>query len=102
VDGEHRNASGEHVSLDGHDLIIVQAKAHRLGMYLMGQALFSRVLIKRRFKPRFVRTVALCAIDDLVLRPIAERYGIQVVVDDRAARLRKALSAKQTTAIAEY
>jgi hypothetical protein len=59
------------------------------------------VLIKRRFKPRFVRTVALCAIDDLVLRPIAERYGIQVVVDDRAARL-KALSAKQTTTIAEY
>jgi hypothetical protein len=63
----------------------VQAQAHRLGMYLMGQALFSRVLIEERFAPRSVRTVALCAIDDAVLRPIAERYGIEVVVDDAAA-----------------
>jgi hypothetical protein len=86
VDGDRRIASpGESISLKGHDLIVVQAKAHRLGMYLMGQALFSRVLIEERFAPRSVRTVALCAIDDAVLRPIAERYGIEVVVDDAAA-----------------
>ena len=86
ADGDHRNASGERVCLDGHDLIIVQTKPYRLGMYLMGQALFSRVLIEGRFKPRSIRTVALCAIDDAVLRPIAESYGIEVVVDDLAAR----------------
>ena len=87
VDGKNRIASqGERIGLDRRDLIIVQTKAYRLGMYLMGQALFSRVLIEDRFKPRSVRTVALCAIDDAVLRPIAERYGIEVVVDDLAAR----------------
>lgn len=83
VDGDHRIASpGERSCLDGHDLIVVQTKADRLGMYLLRQALFSRVLIEDRFAPKSVRTVALCAIDDAVLRPIAERYGIEVVVDD--------------------
>lgn len=87
VDGDHRIASPEErVSLDGHDLIVVQTKAYRLGMYLLGQALFSRVLIEDRFGPKSVRTVALCAVDDAVLRPIAERYGIEVVVDDLAAQ----------------
>lgn len=87
VDGDHRIASPEErVSLDGHDLIVVQTKAYRLGMYLLGQALFSRVLIEDRFGPKSVRTVALCAVDDAVLRPIAERYRIEVVVDDLAAQ----------------
>ena len=80
--GDRRIASkGEPVSLAGKDVIIVQTKVSRLGMYLMGQALFSRELIKDRFAPRSVRTVALCAADDAVFRPIAERYGIEVVVD---------------------
>jgi hypothetical protein len=26
--------------------------------------------------------VALCQVDDAVLRPIAERHGIEIVVDD--------------------
>jgi hypothetical protein len=83
--GDHRIASrAESVSLsfDGHDIVIVQTKALRLGMYLLGQAFFSRELIKDRFAPRSVRTVALCAIDDAVLRPIAERFNIEVVVDE--------------------
>jgi hypothetical protein len=87
-DGEHRIASrAESVSfsLDGHDIVIVQTKALRLGMYLLGQAFFSRELIKDRFAPRSVRTVALCAIDDAILRPIAERFGVEVIVDDLAA-----------------
>ena len=60
----------------------MQTNAHRLGMYLLGQAFFSRELIKDRFAPRSVRTVALCAIDDAILRPIAERFGVEVVADD--------------------
>jgi hypothetical protein len=83
--GDHRIAlRAENVSLAGHDLIVVQTKARRLGMYLLGQALFSRLLIEDRFAPRSVRTVALCAADDAVLRPLAERFGIEVVVDDLA------------------
>ena len=68
--GDHRIASQAEnfsLSLDGHDIVIVQTKALRLGMYLLGQAFFSRELIKDRFAPRSVRTVALRAIDDVVL-----------------------------------
>ena len=85
-DGERRIASPkEGVSLDERNIIIVQTKAYRLGMYLMRQALFSRVLIEDRCAPRSVRTVALCLIDDAVLRPTAEHFGIEVVVDDPSA-----------------
>jgi len=79
----HRIAPrGEHVSLSGRDLIVVQTKASRLSMYLLGQALFSPELINHRFSPRSVRTVALCGADDAILHPIAERHGIEVVVHD--------------------
>ena len=82
-DGDHRIASrGETVSLDGHDIVVVQTNALRLGMYLLGQAFFSRELIKDRFAPRSIRTIALCARDDAILHPIAERFGVEVVVDD--------------------
>src|ERR1700719_4835731 len=38
-DGDHRIAShGETVSLDGHDIVVVQTKVLRLGMYRLGQA----------------------------------------------------------------
>ena len=57
-DGDHRIASrGETVSLDGHDIVVVQTKASRLGMYLLGQAFFSRELIKDRFaRGRYARS----------------------------------------------
>ena len=81
-DGDHRIASrGKTVSLDGHDIVVVQTKASRLGMYLLGQAFFSRELIKDRFAPRSICTIALCARDDAILHPIAERFGVEVVVD---------------------
>jgi hypothetical protein len=64
--------SGE-VNLAGKDIIIVQTKAGRLGMYLMGQAFFSAELMKR-FKPASILSVALCLKDDSVLRPIFESY----------------------------
>jgi hypothetical protein len=83
-DSDHRIASQSEsisLSLDGHDIAIVQTK-RRLGMSLLGQAFFSRELIKDRFAPRSVRTVALCAIDDADdLRPLAKRFGIEIVVD---------------------
>lgn len=78
--GEFRIAHWKEVSLKGKDIIVVQAKANRLGLYLMGQALFSAALMKR-FKPRSVRSIALCTKDDSVLRPLLKRYPhIEVVV----------------------
>ncbi len=84
---ETRIAPWREVSLKGEDVIVVQAKAMRLGMYLMGQTFFSAELIKR-FGPASVRSVALCTKDDSLLRPLLEQYpGMEVVVlaEDRAA-----------------
>ena len=68
------------VSVEGKDIIVVQAKASRLGMYLMGQAFFSAQLM-RPFKPRSVESIALVLLDDTVLRPLFEQYtGMRVVV----------------------
>jgi hypothetical protein len=79
-DGEYRIAKQSEVSLNGKDIIVVQTKASRLGMYLMGQALFSAQLIQR-FKPRSVASVALCLQDDSVLRPLFEQYPhLKVIV----------------------
>lgn len=71
--------------LKGLDVVVVQAKASRLGMYLMGQTLFSAELVKS-LGARSVQAVALCAADDSVLRPIFERHeGMQVVIMPRGA-----------------
>lgn len=70
---EHSN-----LDLEGEDIIVVQTKVGRLGMYLLGQALFSRELM-RAFQPRTVMSVAVCERDDAALRPLAEQYGIEVI-----------------------
>jgi hypothetical protein len=78
--GEFRIAEQSEVTVEGQDIIVVQTKAERLGMYLMGQAFFSAQLMKR-FRPRSVESVALVAQDDEVLRPLFEQYeGMRVVV----------------------
>lgn len=42
ANGEHLIAKPSEVTLDGEDVIVVQTKTGRLGMYLMGRALFSK------------------------------------------------------------
>ncbi len=80
LNGEHREAIPSEVSLKNKDIVIVQTKNSRLGMYLMGQAFFSMDLM-RSFEPRSIESIALCAVDDAILRPIFERHsGCQVVV----------------------
>jgi hypothetical protein len=68
------------VSVEGEDVIVVQAKAMRLGMYLMGQAVFSAELMKR-FKPKSITSTILCQKDDAVLRPLLTQFpNVRVVV----------------------
>lgn len=67
--------------LSGQRLVVIQTKASRLGMNVLGQALFSAEIL-RAARPREVRTIALCTADDEILRPLAQRYGIEVVVDN--------------------
>ena len=68
------------VSLKGKNVVVVQAKAKRLGMYLMGQAVFSASLI-RQFNPLSIRSIALCKKDDSVLRPLLAAFPhVEVVI----------------------
>lgn len=79
-DGEQRIARAPEVQIEGKDVIVVQTKAARLGMSLMGQAFFSAALMAR-FRPRSVHAVALCNRDDSVLRPLLEaEHNVTVVV----------------------
>ncbi len=78
--GEHRRAHYREVNLEGKEVIVVQAKAKRLGMYLMGQTVFSAELIKR-FNPASIKSVALCLKGDSELEPLLALYPhVEVVV----------------------
>jgi len=80
-DGPHRISDTRDVVVDGQDVILVQTKTGRLGMYLMGQVVFSQRLMYLNYEPSRVRSVALCERDDDVLRPMLEAYDdIEVVI----------------------
>jgi hypothetical protein len=68
------------ISLDNRDIIMVETKTGRLGRYLLGQVLFGRDLILDEFTPKTLRAVALCGEDDPILRRLAARYDIEVVI----------------------
>jgi hypothetical protein len=73
------------VDITGKDVVAIQTKNGRLGMYLMGQALFTAKLLER-LNPRRIESVALCAADDAVMRPLLESFeGCRVVVCPEAA-----------------
>ena len=79
-DEETKIASPGEISLQGKDIICIQAKLGTLGMYLMGQTVFSKQLLQR-LKPRNVLSIALCTKDDSVLRPLLEKYrNIKVAI----------------------
>jgi hypothetical protein len=86
--GERRQAKAFEVEIEGAEIIVVQTKNAPLGMSLLGQAFFSALLMRERFRSASVHSVAICAKDDSVLRPLAERYGIEVVIDDSQRRPR--------------
>ncbi len=71
--GKWRIAPWSEVSLDGRDIIVVQAIAGHLDLSLMGQTFFSARLVER-FQPRSIYSVALVTHDDSVLRPLLEEY----------------------------
>ena len=73
------------VEIQGQEIIIVQTKMgsekspYRLGMYLLGQAYFSKFLMER-FHPKKIRSVAICARHDRVMEDLAENHEVEVVV----------------------
>jgi len=79
VGGPTRIARPSEVSIKGKDIIVLQTKANRLGMNLMGQAIFSKKLMER-FEPKSIRSVAICSEGDSVLEQYLAEYGIELVV----------------------
>ena len=80
-DGPRRIADAKDVNVDGKEVIVVQTKKGRLRMTLMGQVVFSQKLMYRNYKPRRVRSIALCEEDDDVLRPMLEAFDdVEVVI----------------------
>lgn len=61
------------------DIIIIQTKAKKLSMSLLGQALFSREILTS-FKPKSIRTVTICTKNDQLLEELAIKYDINVIV----------------------
>lgn len=70
---------GKEKNIQGKDVICIQTKANRLGMYLLGQAFFSKELLKAH-NPKSIKTVAIVSTSDSVLESIAKEFGIEVVV----------------------
>src|SRR5690349_18162203 len=78
-DGPKQKTRSGEMPVSGRRVVVVQAKAKRLGMSLMGQALFS-IDLARLSGAIPIKAVALCTADDKVLRPLLDRYRIDVVV----------------------
>lgn len=60
-------------------------KKNRLGMNLMGQAFFSRELLKR-FDPKSITSVIICGKEDIVLQELCEQHDIKVILIQEADR----------------
>jgi len=70
---EHVMDRRRYLPLTGRDVVVVQTKVTRMGMYLMGQAVFSAELA-RRAGAASVRSILLCPQADAVLLPMLEPY----------------------------
>lgn len=65
--------------ISGKDVIVIQTKASRIGMYLLGQAYFSKFLIEK-FNPKSLKSVAICDRSDSVMEVLAKQHGVEIVV----------------------
>jgi hypothetical protein len=71
--------NGNKYDITGKDVIVIQTKRGRIGMYLLGQAYFSKFLIEKH-NPRSVRSVAICGKTDNVMQELALQHDIEIVV----------------------
>ena len=65
--------------IQGKDIVVIQTKANRLGMNLLGQSVFSAELMKAH-KPKSIKSVAICAAGDSILELLAVKFNIEVVI----------------------
>jgi len=65
--------------LTDKDVIVVQTKRGRIGMYLLGQAYFSKILIQMH-NPRSVKSIAICGKNDAVMAELASEHDVEILV----------------------
>ena len=75
----YMKVKGADASMGEQDVVIVQTKAKRLSMSVIGQALCSIELLKV-FGPRSMKSVIVCKETDAALEPICDLYGLEVVL----------------------
>ena len=71
--------SGNNYNLEGKDVIVIQTKSSRIGMNLLGQAYFSRLLIQMH-NPKSVKSVAICSRNDAIMERLAKKHNVEIVV----------------------
>ena len=71
--------NGNQYDITGKDVIVIQTKRGRIGMYLLGQAYFSRFLIEKH-NPKSIKTVAICGKVDKVMQELALLHDVEIVV----------------------
>lgn len=71
--------NGNKYDITGKDVIVIQTKRGRIGMYLLGQAYFSRFLIEKH-NPKSIKTVAICGKVDKVMQELALLHDVEIVV----------------------
>ena len=64
----------DHASLSGRRVVVIQTKTGRMGMYLMGQALFSARLALGHCGASSVRSILLCHQADGALLPLLKPF----------------------------
>ena len=64
---------GDRELVEGKRVIVIQSKARRLGMSLIGQVVVSRELMKD-LKAKVVKSVGVCREDDQILRAVLGRF----------------------------
>jgi hypothetical protein len=64
---------GDRELVKGKRVIVIQSKARRLGMGLIGQVVVSRELLKD-LKAKVVKSVGVCRQDDLLLHKVLRRF----------------------------
>lgn len=71
--GRRGPLKGDQKLVEGKKVIVIQSKARRLGMSLIGQVVVSRELLLN-LKAKAVRSVGVCTEDDKILRRILRRF----------------------------
>jgi hypothetical protein len=103
VDAEKRIAvRGEGLSPTGHDVVCVQTKATRATITLVGQAIFTPLLISTQWQPRSIRSVAIYTDDDPILSEIMDAHRVESRIVSTDARLSSTETPKPNKLIDGY